>query len=88
MRNIGYHPFSVEQKMTAFCKTEYAASESLYQEWAKRSEGEKYSHDYRALFLEMEDAIRKAMKEDRLDKHDTSDRGRTPPPKGYESKLD
>lgn len=48
MRTIGYHPFSVEQKMTTFCKTEYAASESLYQEWAKRSEGEKYSHDHMA----------------------------------------
>lgn len=88
MRHIGYHPFNVEQKMTAFCKTEFEASESLYQEWEKRSEGEKYSHDYRTIFMQMEEAIRNAMQQDRLDKHDTSERGWTPPPKGYENKLD
>ena len=88
LRDIGYHPFNVEQKMTAFCKTEWEASESLYQEWAKGSEGEKYTHDYRALFLQMEEAIRKAMQTDRLDGHDTSERGWTPPPKGYENNLD
>ena len=44
--------------------------------------------NFTSLFLQMEEAIRKAMLEDRLDKHDTTDRGWTPPPKGYENKFD
>lgn len=88
MRNIGFHPFNVEQKTSAFCKTEFETSESLYQEWKKGSEGERYSHDYLALFLQMEQAIKNAMQHDRLDKHDSNERGWTPPPKGYEDKLE
>jgi CPA2 family monovalent cation:H+ antiporter-2/glutathione-regulated potassium-efflux system ancillary protein KefC len=51
----------------AFCKTEKAASDSLYQEWQNATDGEKYNHNYRALFLQMEEAIREAMKVEHCD---------------------
>lgn len=88
MKSIGFHPFNVEQKTSAFCKTEFETSESLYQEWKKGSEGERYSHDYLALFIQMEQTIKNAMQHDRLDKHDSNERGWTPPPKGYEDELE
>ena len=88
LNSLGFHPFGVEQKKTAFCKTEDQASEKLYQSWLTRTEGERYSTDNRSMFIELEEVIKKAMLHDRIDKHNSDERGWTPPPKGYESKFD
>ncbi|KZN31656.1 hypothetical protein N474_01995 [Pseudoalteromonas luteoviolacea CPMOR-2] len=88
MTSLGYHPFLVEQKKHAFIKTEQQASQRLYEQWKLRSEGEQYDHDYRKLFMQIEEAIKDAMQSDRIDKHSLDERGWTPPPKGYENDFD
>ncbi|MCF2860308.1 monovalent cation:proton antiporter-2 (CPA2) family protein [Pseudoalteromonas sp. SMS1] len=88
MTSLGYHPFLVEQKKHAFIKTEQQASQQLYEQWVLRSEGEQYDHDYRKLFMQIEEAIKDAMQSDRIDKHSHDERGWTPPPRGYENDFD
>ena len=41
------------------------------------------SPGYRELFMQQEAAIREAMQQDRHDRYSSSERGWTPPPKGY-----
>ena len=85
---MGVHPFSVEQKKTVFCKTEEQASEQLYQEFVNSSDGERFSQDYQKMFVQLEATIKHAMTKDRMDKHDSDERGWTPPPSGYEKSFD
>ncbi|TLU66878.1 potassium transporter [Thalassotalea litorea] len=86
MRKAGLHPFFVEHKKTLFAQVEQDASDDLYQKWSN-SEEEQYGSDYQKLFIRLEQAIKSAMGRDRLDKHSASERGWTPPPKGYDKKL-
>ncbi|WP_448554855.1 monovalent cation:proton antiporter-2 (CPA2) family protein [Thalassotalea montiporae] len=88
MTELGFHPFEVEQKKYAFCQTEAAASNQLYQQWLSGSEGQKFDPNYRKLFMQMEESIKQAMQRDRMDKHDGAERGWTPPPKNYEKGFD
>lgn len=88
LKEIGIHPFAAEQKKNMFRKTENNASEALYASWKLSSEGEKYGIDYQQLFMQMEDELKEAMRKERLDKHNSAERGWTPPPKGYESDLE
>jgi len=88
MTNLGFHPFSVEHKKSAFVKTESDASAQLYKQWQHGSEGEKFDPDYRKLFIQLEESMKLAMSADRMDKHSSGERGWTPPPKGYENKFD
>lgn len=79
LRDLGLAAHFVSKKSMAFCKTEKAASDSLYQEWQNATDGEKYNHNYRALFLQMEEAIREAMKVEHCDLSETnSDSGDNP----------
>lgn len=81
--SLGFHPFIAEQKKHVFYNIEEQASEPLFEKWKHGSEGKQFDHDFTELFLELEDAISKASKTDRTDKHSTDERGWTPPPKGY-----
>ncbi|MCV2884855.1 monovalent cation:proton antiporter-2 (CPA2) family protein [Aestuariibacter sp. AA17] len=84
---LNIHPFDVEQKRHAFCQIEKEATEELYETWKHGSEGQRFDQNYRKLFIELEGKIKKAMLEDRLDQHNSSERGWTPPPKGYDEDL-
>lgn len=88
LTSLGFHPFLVEQKKNMFFQTEEQASERLYKQWKFGSEGKQYDHDYRKLFIKMEEAIKVAMQTDRMDNHNSEERGWTPPPKGYEANFD
>ncbi|NTS78104.1 cation:proton antiporter [Catenovulum sp. SM1970] len=83
MRDVGFHPFHVEQQKQTFMDIECAASDNLYQQWQQRSEGERYSHGYRQMFIELEQTIKKAMQQGRGGNHNLTDRAWTPPPKDY-----
>ncbi len=83
MRCLGHHPFFVEQQKNTYKRVEDRQSDKLYQAWADRSEGERLDKNYRKLFMELEDNIKQAMNKDRSDMHSGSERGWTPPPKGY-----
>jgi monovalent cation:proton antiporter-2 (CPA2) family protein len=84
MRSLGHHPFFVEQQKTTYTRMEKQQSDKLYQAWADRSESERFDNNYRKLFMELEDNIKHAMSNDRSHKHSGSERGWTPPPKGYD----
>ena len=83
MRSLGHHPFFVEQQKSTYKNTEEKQSDILYQAWADDSESDRFDNNYRKLFMELEDNIKHAMTKDRSDKHTRSERGWTPPPKGY-----
>ncbi|MCL4140442.1 UNVERIFIED_CONTAM: hypothetical protein GTU68_004281 [Idotea baltica] len=88
MRELGQHPFHVEQQKLAYKKVENQSSDKLYQAWLDDSEGERFDNNYRKLFIELESTIKHAMSKDRSDKHNQSERAWTPPPKGYADDLD
>ncbi|MCG9676871.1 monovalent cation:proton antiporter-2 (CPA2) family protein [Vibrio sp. Isolate24] len=83
LKNLGYHPFHVEQQKAAYRQIEDKKSDALYQAWEDDSEGERFDNNYRKLFMHLEEQIKQAMNTDRSDKHETGERGWTPPPKGY-----
>ena len=55
----------------------------LYTAWQGGSEGERYDNNYLQLFIQAEKHLINEMKKDRADNHARSERGWTPPPKGY-----
>ncbi len=87
LRMLGYHPFRAHSVRTAFDKVERAGHEELYQMWRKGDEAEKMNNDYLAMFMQLDEAMRETMQRDRSDGHSLSERGWTPPPKGYVDKL-
>ncbi|MDA0150246.1 monovalent cation:proton antiporter-2 (CPA2) family protein [Vibrio sp. LaRot3] len=88
LRELGHHPFLVEQQKSSYKKVEDKKSDMLYQAWADDSEGERFDNNYRKLFMHLEEQIKLAITTDRVDKHNSDERGWTPPPKGYAEDFD
>jgi len=84
LNELGFHPFKSEQLKTAFDQIEKDHKEKLYQTWLASSEDNRFSNDYRELFLQLEKLLGKAMNRDRIDGHSEADRAWTPPPKNYQ----
>ncbi len=84
LNELGFHPFKSEQLKTAFDQIEKNNKEKLYQTWLASSEDNRFSNDYRELFLQLEKLLGKAMNRDRIDGHSEADRAWTPPPKNYQ----
>jgi len=83
LRKLGHHPFFVEQQKSTYKNVENRKSDMLYQAWLDDAEGERFDNNYRKLFMHLEERIKEDMQKDRSDKHARSERGWTPPPKGY-----
>ncbi|MCG9603294.1 monovalent cation:proton antiporter-2 (CPA2) family protein [Vibrio sp. Isolate31] len=83
LRSLGHHPFFVEQQKSTYQRVESRKSEKLYQAWSETEENPRYDNNYRQIFIHLEEAMKENMKKDRSDKHSRSERGWTPPPKGY-----
>ncbi|OEE54002.1 monovalent cation:proton antiporter-2 (CPA2) family protein [Vibrio splendidus] len=83
LRSLGHHPFFVEQQKSTYQRVESRKSEKLYQAWSEAEENPRYDNNYRQIFIHLEEAMKEDMKKDRSDKHSRSERGWTPPPKGY-----
>ena len=83
MKTLGLHPFFVEQQKATYKRVEDRKSDKLYAAWASDSEDERFDNNYRELFMRLEEIMAEEMKKDRSDKHARSERGWTPPPKGY-----
>ncbi|KHT63474.1 potassium transporter [Photobacterium gaetbulicola] len=83
LKELGIHPFRAEQLRQTFVETEAKSKEALYQAWKDNTEESKFNATYRELFMQLEEALSNEMKADRHDKHASSERGWTPPPKGY-----
>ncbi|WP_427980695.1 monovalent cation:proton antiporter-2 (CPA2) family protein [Agarivorans sp.] len=84
LNELGFHPFKSEQLKTAFDQIEKDHKEKLYKTWLASSEDNRFSNDYRELFLQLEKLLGKAMNRDRIDGHSQADRAWTPPPKNYQ----
>ncbi|MFA0133136.1 monovalent cation:proton antiporter-2 (CPA2) family protein [Vibrio splendidus] len=84
LRSLGHHPFFVEQQKSTYQRVESRKSEKLYQAWSEAEENPRYDNNYRQIFIHLEEAMKEDMKKDRSDKHSRSERGWTPPPKGYD----
>jgi CPA2 family monovalent cation:H+ antiporter-2/glutathione-regulated potassium-efflux system ancillary protein KefC len=85
--SLGVHPFKAEQKKATLRELELCYKDSLYEMWKTNSEDSKYNTHFRDLFIELETAISKAMKSEHFDEQAKVERGWTPPPKGYEKKI-
>lgn len=83
LRCMGLHPFHVEQQRNTYLKVENESSDKLYKAWLANSEEERFDNNYRKLFMELEQNVHESMNVDRSDKHSRTERGWTPPPKGY-----
>ena len=83
MKAIGIHPFYTEQQKSTYRRVEDRKSDMLYEAWADDSEGERYDNNFRQLFIHLEERMAEEMQKDRHDKLSRSERGWTPPPKGY-----
>nr|WP_086937338.1 monovalent cation:proton antiporter-2 (CPA2) family protein [Thaumasiovibrio occultus] len=80
---LGEHRFRTENQKAAFIETELASKDKLYAAWRDSTEENKFNATYRELFIQLEEVLADIMQTDRHDKHDASERGWTPPPKGY-----
>ncbi len=87
LKAIGMHPFKVEKMSQAFRKHDQTGLDSLYELWDEdtaMSSNKAYLARARAHGATLKDM----MESDRLQLHDRSERGWTPPPKGYTDKFD
>ncbi|GGI71503.1 monovalent cation:proton antiporter-2 (CPA2) family protein [Shewanella gelidii] len=87
MKAIGLHPFYVEQQKATYRRVEEMKSDKLYQAWQSDATEARYDNNYRKLFKRLEERMAEEMTVDRNDKHSRSERGWTPPPKGYTDSL-
>ncbi len=87
LSDLGFHPFRSEQAKYTFCSMENRLIKELYEIWEATMEDGRVSTDYRELFKRQEQVIREAMSKDRFHGHSGSERGWTPPPKGYASQI-
>jgi len=86
LSRLGYHPFRAEQLKRTFIETENETVEDMYQSWVSSAEG-RMNPGFRELFMQQEAAIRAAMQGGRSDGPSNSERGWTPPPRGYAEKI-
>ncbi|HKJ52493.1 MAG TPA: monovalent cation:proton antiporter-2 (CPA2) family protein [Gammaproteobacteria bacterium] len=86
LARLGYHPFRAEQLKRTFIETENETVEDMYQSWVSSAEG-RMNPGFRELFMQQEAAIRAAMQGGRSDGPSNSERGWTPPPRGYAEKI-
>ncbi|MCM2680295.1 monovalent cation:proton antiporter-2 (CPA2) family protein [Echinimonas agarilytica] len=83
----GIHPFRAQHLAQSFVEIEQSHHQELYESWQQgQVNGETFAR-YREIFKQLQAALDEGMEGDRLDGHSDSERGWTPPPKGYIDKL-
>lgn len=87
LRRLGCHPFQAENLRVAFDNVEQSRHPKLRELWVESASEKGVSASYQELFMELDDALIEAMQEDRRDRHARSERGWTPPPKGYDELI-
>jgi monovalent cation:proton antiporter-2 (CPA2) family protein len=87
LKAVGMHPFKVEKMSHAFRRHDRNGLESLYELWDENT-AMSSNKAYLARAREHGAALKDLMETDRLQLHDRSERGWTPPPKGYADDID
>jgi len=83
---VGMHPFKVHKMSQAFRRHDQAGLDSLYELWDVDT-AMSSNKAYLARAREHRATLKDLMEADRLQLHDRSERGWTPPPKHYAEKL-
>lgn len=87
LKATGMHPFKVEKMSQAFRRHDQAGLDSLYDLWNENPDMARN----RALLASAKqhgETLKETMETDRLQFHDRTERGWTPPPKGYADKFE
>ena len=87
LRAVGLHPFKVEKMSQAFREHDETGLDSLYELWDENTEMAS-NKAFLARAREHSATLKDMMEADRLQLHDRSERGWTPPPKGYAERID
>ena len=87
LKVLGMHPFKVEKMSQSFRQHDQAGLDSLYELWDEDTENAS-NKAFLARAKEHSATLTDLMEGDRLQLHDRSERGWTPPPKGYAEKFD
>ncbi|MCG7909559.1 MAG: cation:proton antiporter, partial [Candidatus Thiodiazotropha taylori] len=82
LKAVGVHPFKVEKMSTAFRKHDENGMNTLYELWDENTEMAS-NKAYLARARELGETLKEMMETDRMQLHDRSERGWTPPPKHY-----
>ena len=83
LKASGVHPFRAEHLRATFDEVEELGHEDMYASWREESEGEQTGTHYLDRYRQLHDLLSDIMRRDRADGHSSSERGWTPPPKGY-----
>ncbi|ABZ75828.1 potassium efflux system protein [Shewanella halifaxensis HAW-EB4] len=78
---LGVHPFKAEQQRATFYETETTHKDTLYEAWKQFTEDDKYLVHYRDMFIQLEETLSAAMKDERYRSFSKVERSWTPPPK-------
>jgi monovalent cation:proton antiporter-2 (CPA2) family protein len=87
LRTLGIHPFRVEKMAHAFRKHDQSDLDHLYELWDQNPDI-AHNKNFQERTRQLRDTLREMMETDRLELHDRSQRGWTPPPKGSAKEAD
>jgi voltage-gated potassium channel Kch len=87
LRTLGMHPFKIEKMARAFRRHDQAGLEQFYELWDENPDLAQ-NRAYLARAKEHGETLKGMMEADRVQLHDRTERGWTPPPKGYTEDLE
>jgi len=87
LKAMGKHPYKIEKMSRTFRAHDKAGLRNLYQHWDENI-ATASNKAFLASAKEHGQTLRAMMEADRLQFHDQTERGWTPPPKGYEEKFE
>jgi CPA2 family monovalent cation:H+ antiporter-2 len=86
LRTLGMHPFKIEKMARAFRRHDQAGLDQLYDLWDENP-AIACNRAFLARAREHGETLKAMMEADRLQLHDRTERGWTPPPKSYTKEL-
>jgi len=86
LKTLGMHPFKVEKMARAFRRHDAASVDQLYHLWDENPDIAR-NRAFLARARELRHTLKEMMESDRQQLHDRTERGWTPPPKGYTKDL-
>ncbi|EIC19585.1 monovalent cation:proton antiporter-2 (CPA2) family protein [Thiorhodovibrio frisius] len=87
LKVLGLHPFKVEKMVRAFRRHDESGLDQLYELWDENPDIAR-NRALHARARQHGEALAELMEADRLQLHDRSERGWTPPPKGYTKDME
>ena len=86
LKTLGMHPFKVEKMTRAFRRHDATSVDQLYHLWDENPDISR-NRAFLARARELRETLKETMEADRQQLHDRTERGWTPPPKGYSKDL-